>query len=62
MAKKERKQKKALHGNRAKIDPASHVESLNQTNMAVMEGKTRDPDIRDDMAESAREFVEENKK
>ena len=46
--------KKILHGNKAKIWPQKHVESLYQANIAL---GTDDEDV-----EYARSFVNENKK
>lgn len=58
------KQPKKLHGNRAKVDEAKQVESLYQSNRAVLSSRREDetPLVDDDNVEYARRFVEENKK
>jgi hypothetical protein len=58
------KKEKALHGNRAKIDPKKQIASLYEMNRVTMaEHKAHEtPIVNDDNVEYAKHFVEENKK
>lgn len=60
----QKRDEKKLHGNKAKIDPDQHVESLYQSNMATLSSrKEKETPLREDENVSyAKGFVEENKK
>lgn len=60
----QKKKLKNLHGNKAKVDPKGHVESLYQSNMVTLSNRKdhETPVVDDENVEYGRRFVEENKK